>query len=341
MKKVLAIMMAFLMIFGLAACGGGGDADNAGGGDGDKPYVVMITDTGGLGDGSFNDSAWAGFQRAEKDLGVKINYLESATADDYGPNIASAVEGGADLIVCVGFMMQEALTAAADQYPDQMFACIDATVDKPNVASLTFNEQEGSFLAGVAAALTTKTNTVGFVGGMQQPTIEKFQYGYEAGVKAVDPSMKVLVNYTQSFGDSALGKENALSQFSQGADVVYHAAGGCGIGVIDAAKEKGLWAIGVDQDQSSLDPEHVLCSMVKRVDNAAYMVIESLVNNKFEATAHVYTLAEQGVDLSDEAGNLTEDVKGVVAQWTEQIVNGTFEVPYDKAMLDSFTPPTL
>lgn len=332
MKKTLAILLALLLILSLAACNGGETVDE------DAPLVVLITDTGGLGDESFNDSAWAGFERARDELGVKIQVIESATSDDYLPNITAAVEAGADLIVCNGFLMAEATQQGADQYPDQAFALIDSTdAQAPNLLNLTFNEQEGSFLVGVAAAKMTETDIVGFVGGMQFPTIEKFQFGYEAGVKAINPDAKIIINYTQSFDDSALGKENALAQNKLGADVIYHAAGGCGIGVIQAAGEQDFWAIGVDQDQSDLDPVHVLCSMVKRVDVATYNAIEQIVNGTFAGGGYVFSLKDEGISVGDKAGNLNADLAAEIDSWKARIIDGEFEVPYDAPTLANFS----
>lgn len=324
MKKILALLLCLILVLGMVACGGGEKPATE-----EAPLIVLITDTGGLGDESFNDAAWAGCERAKDELGVETQVIESASSDDYLPNISAAVEAGADLIICNGFLMAEATQQGAEQYPDQAFALIDSTVEAPNVAALTFSEQEGSFLVGVVAAMTSQSDIIGFVGGMQFPLIEKFQYGFEAGVKAIKPDAQVLVNYTQSFSDAALGKENALAQNKLGADVIYHASGGCGIGVIQAAGEQGFWAIGVDQDQSALDPEHVLCSMIKRVDNATYMAIKNVVDGTFDGSDIVFTLADEGVGVSDKAGNVPEDVMTVVDEWSAKIKSGEIVVPYD------------
>ena len=331
MKKALAIVLSLLLVFGMVACGGGAEVEEG-------PLVVLITDTGGLGDESFNDSAWAGFQRAETELGVQIQVIESATSDDYLPNISAAVEAGAALIICNGFLMAEATQQGAEQYPDQAFALVDsADAQAPNILNLTFNEQEGSFLVGVAAAAMTESNVIGFVGGIQLPLIEKFQFGFQAGVKAANPDAQVLINYTQSFSDSALGKENALAQNKLGADVIYHASGGCGIGVIQAAGEQDFWAIGVDQDQSALDPDHVLCSMIKREDVATFNAIKMVVDGEFEGGGYVFSLADEGIGAGDEAGNLPADVLASIEVWKEKIVNGEFEVPYDANTFANFS----
>ena len=334
MKKVLSLVLVLALVFTLAACGGATTPKST-------VSVTMITDTGGLGDQSFNDSAWAGLEKAKTDLGVTTKVLESQTADDYAANLSAAASEGASLIISVGFLMAEATSAAAIQFPNQKFAIIDSSVGAPNVAGLTFKENEGSFLVGVIAGLTTKTNKVGFVGGMQFPLIEKFEYGYKAGVKSVNPKAEVLVNYTGVFDNPALGKEAALAQFQQGADVIFHASGACGIGVIEAAGEQGFWAIGVDQDQSALNPKAVLCSMVKRVDNATFQVTKAIVDGTFDGKDIVYGLKEDGVGYSDKAGNVPAEVSAKADTYKAAIIAGTFAVPFDKATFDAFVPPTL
>jgi basic membrane protein A len=346
MKKVLSIVLVLMLIFSLAACGGAATpATPAEPAEPAAPTsdvsVTMITDTGGLGDESFNDSAWAGLEKAKTEFGVTTKVLESQTADDYAANLSAASAGGANLVISVGFLMAEATAAAAAQFPDQKFAIIDSTVDAPNVSGLTFKEHEGSFLVGVIAGLTTKSNKVGFVGGMQFPLIEKFEYGFKAGVKAVNPTATVLVNYTGVFDNPALGKEAALAQFQQGADVIFHASGGCGIGVIEAAGEQGFWAIGVDQDQSALNPKAVLCSMIKRVDNATYLVTKAVVDGTFDGTNKEFGLAEDGVGYSDKAGNVPAELATKAEAYKAAIVKGDFAVPFDKATFDAFVAPAM
>ncbi|NCB41800.1 MAG: BMP family ABC transporter substrate-binding protein [Clostridia bacterium] len=335
MKKIISILLVLAMVFAMAGCGGGEELD------GSAIKIVMITDTGGLGDESFNDLAYAGVLQAAEEFGITYSVLESATADDYAPNIAAAVEEGADLVICVGFLLGSVVAESAAQYPDQNFVIIDNVVEPVNVAGLTFSEQEGSFLVGLVAGIMTETGKVGYIGGMQFPTIEKFQYGYQAGVKAANPEAEVFVAYTQSFDDSAAGKENALAQYNQGADIIYHAAGGCGIGLIQAAQEQGFWAIGVDQDQSSLAPESVLCSMAKKVDVAVYGAIKSVVEGTFTGEDINYALDVAGVDISDNAGNVPADVMETVEAWKAKIIAGDFEVPYDKATFDAFEVPEM
>lgn len=336
MKKVLALVLVLMLVFALGACGGGATPAPT-----SDVSVTMITDTGGLGDQSFNDSAWAGLEKAKAEFGVTTNVLESATADDYTANLSASAALKPSLIISVGFLMAEATGAAAKQFPDQKFAIIDSTVDAPNVTGLTFKEHEGSFLVGVIAGLTTKSNKVGFVGGMLFPLIEKFEYGFKAGVKSVNPTAEVLVNYTGVFDNPALGKEAALAQAQQGADVVFHASGACGIGVIEAAGEQGFWAIGVDMDQSALNPKAVLCSMVKRVDNATYLITKSVVDGSFDGKNIEFGLAVDGVGYSDDAGNVPAEVAAKADAYKAAIIDGTIVVPADKATFDAFVPTVL
>lgn len=303
--------------------------------------LAMITDTGGLGDQSFNDSSWAGLQQAEAEYGADIKVLESNTADDYLPNLTSFAEEEVDIIFGVGFLFEESMMTASEIFPDQYFAIVDAVVDAPNVASLTFAEHEGSFLVGTIAGTATETDVVGFIGGLKFPLIEKFEYGFRAGVKAVNPDAEVLVNYADSFEDAAKGKEIALVQNQSGADIIFHAAGGVGVGLIQAAEEQGFWAIGVDQDQSRLAPDNVLCSMIKRVDVATFTVSEEVINGNFQAGVKVFDLHNDGVGYSDDAGNLTDDLKAVADQYKEMIKAGEFMVPQTADEFEAFEAPAL
>jgi len=302
----------------------------------------MITDTGGLGDQSFNDSAWLGLEEAEKDFGITRKVLESQSADDYMPNLVAFAEENTDLIYGVGFLFNESMMAAADKFPEQKFAVIDSSgLNKANVAEIVFAEHEGSFLVGVIAGLKTETNKVGFIGGMKFPLIEKFEYGFRAGVKAVNPDAEVIVNYAESFDDAAKGKEIALVQHQAGADVIFHAAGGVGAGLIEAAKEEGFWAIGVDQDQSHLAPENVLCSMIKRVDVGVHEVAKSVVDGNFQGGTLTFDAKNGGVGYSDKAGNLTDDLKAAADKYLEAIKEGKFVVPQTEAEFDAFEVPSL
>lgn len=332
-KKMIALLLVVALVATmLVGCAGTSSK---------KVVIGMITDTGGLGDQSFNDLAWAGLEKAEKDLKIERKVLQSKSADDYLPNLTSFSEEKVNLTVGVGFLFNEAMAKAADKFKEQNFAIVDSVVEKPNVASLVFAENEGSFVVGVVAGLTTKTNKIGFIGGMKMPIIEKFQYGFEAGVKAVNPKAEVLVNYADSFTDSAKGKEIALMQNQQGADVIYHAAGGVGVGLIQAAKEKGFWAIGVDQDQSKLAPKSVLCSMNKKVDEAVFAVAKTIVDGTFKGGIHAFSAANNGVGYSDNANNLPAETKAQADKWLDAIKAGKFKVPANADEFKAFVAPTL
>ncbi|MGM0446288.1 MAG: BMP family lipoprotein [Bacillota bacterium] len=291
--------------------------------------VGMVTDVGGLGDESFNDSAWRGLQRAEEDFDVEINVIESNTMTDYTPNLSSLAEQGYDLVWGVGFLFTDAMGEVATMYPDVNFGIIDAVVEGDNVVSVTFDEHTGSFLAGVVAGMRTETNKVGFIGGMEMSLIKKFEAGFRAGVKAVKPDAEVTIAYTGSFDDPQAGKELAFTQFDQGADVIYHASGACGIGVIKAANERGLYAIGVDSPQNHLAPSNVLTSMIKRVDNAVYNEIKKLVEGEFESGLQAYGLDDDGVGIyRPQAENmLSQEVLDTVDDYKQKIIDGEIEVP--------------
>lgn len=304
----------------------------------------MVTDIGGLGDQSFNDAAYRGLEKAKSELGAEINVVESKKMDDYEPNLRSLADQKYDITWAIGFLMTDALNNVAPQYPDLKFGIIDSVVEQPNVASVTFKEQEGSFLLGIIAASMTKTGTVGFVGGMDVPVIERFEVGYVAGVRTVNPDLKVLIGYTGKFDDPAKGKEVALAQFSQGADIVYHASGACGIGVIEAAKEKGqgFWAMGVDSCQHHLAPDNVMSCMMKRVDVAVYDVTSKVKDGTFEAIHYVYGLKEDGVGPCDETSkHVPQEVLDKVNAYKEKIVAGELVIPATRAELETFTPPAL
>lgn len=290
--------------------------------------VGMVTDVGGLGDQSFNDAAYKGLKQAEEELGAKITVVESQTMTDYVPNLSSLAEQGYDMVWAIGFLMADALDEVAEMYPDVTFGLIDSVVDHPNVVSVTFKEEEGSYLVGVIAGLMTKADKVGFIGGMELPLIKKFQAGFETGVKAVNPNTRIFVGYTGAFDDPQTGKELALTQFGQGADIIYHASGACGIGVIKAAEEKDLYAIGVDSPQFGLAPDNVLTSMIKRVDVAVFNEVKALNDGNFSPGHRVYGLAEDGVGYSEHAKVMVpEYVLEIAEKYKNQIIKGHLEVP--------------
>lgn len=338
MKRGLALFLVLLILAGLVACD-----TNVEQPEGKTLKAVLVTNVAGLEDQGFNDMAWAGVQRAVEDMGITAEVLESKTTDDYQTLLTQAASGGADLIFAAGYLMADAVRVVAEKFPDTRFAIIDTTeCSGENIVGVTFEEQSASFLAGVAAALTTETGVVGFIGGKQSKLIDKFEYGYRAGVKAINPEAKVLVHYIGDFESANQGKEAAVKQHAEGADVIYHAAGRGGIGVIEAASQGEFWAIGADQDQSVIDREAVLCSMVKKVDNATYFVIEKLKKQgEFRCGALTFGMDVDGVGLSDKAENLPDEVWEKVKAYRAAILNGEFVVPATREEFESFEPPVL
>lgn len=331
----------------LAGCGGAPKDQTPAPGGGAAPakkyMVAMATDVGGLNDDSFNASAWEGMKKLEAD-GLTVKAVESKRQEDYETNFRTLMDQGYNLIWGIGFLMQDGVDKMAKGNPKQNFAIIDAVVEQPNVASVTFKENEGSFLMGVIAAKTTKTKKVGFVGGMDIPVIHNFDGGFAAGVKAVDPTIEVLRVYSGSFIDSAKGKDIALTMYRQGADVIFHAAGATGQGVIEAAAEQKKFAIGVDRDQNYLAPEYVISSMMKRVDVAVYNVSKQAADGKFpggQVTA--LGLKEDGVGYSKTTlwNKMPEGTQALVDKWADAIKAGTVTVPNHFDKVKDWTAPKL
>jgi basic membrane protein A len=320
--------------------------------DSEVTHVGMVYATGGLGDGSFNDQAQTGIKQAAEDYNVKFSESqpdEVAQFTDFQQQYASATDPNYDLVSCIGFLQADALTETAENYPDQDFQIVDSVVDAPNVGSYVFREHEGSYLVGVlaghltsmsfsAGAGSTKSDStnVGFVGGVESGLIKKFEAGFKAGVKAVDSDIDLQSSYVGGFNDPSAGKEAALSMYSSGSDIVYHAAGNTGTGVFQAAQEKGRFAIGVDRDQSVTKSSYanvILASMVKRVDTAVYNAVKAKVNDSFKGgTLTTLGLPEQGVDCvyGQQLGSaIPDDVKTAVSDARQGIIDGDITVPRD------------
>ena len=302
--------------------------------------VGMAYDVGGRGDQSFNDSAAAGLDQAVAEFGVTSQ--ESEAEDGEAENareerLRTFADAGFDPIIAVGFAYGPSIGVVSAEYPDVHFAIIDdSSVEADNVASLVFAEEQGSFLVGAAAALKTSTNQVGFIGGVETPLIQKFQAGYEAGVAAVNPDIKVDVTYlTQvpdfsGFGDPAKGKTAAQGMYDNGADIVYHAAGGSGGGVFEAAADSGNLAIGVDSDQyNTADPsvqDVILTSMLKNVNVAVFEYLTEVNDGTFPSGVTIYDLAVDGVGYST-SGGAVDDITGDLDGYKQQIIDGDIEVP--------------
>lgn len=352
-KKFIAALLVCAMTFSLAACGSGAEepaapAEEAAEAPAEEPAaeeaeapaevnsdikVGMVTDTGGVNDGSFNQSSWEGLQRAGEELGIEVQYLESKTDADYKANLETFIDEDYDLIISVGFALASATREAAEANPDRKFAIIDdaSNADLDNVTCLMFRQAQASYLVGYVAGLTTKSNTVGFVIGMSNENMNQFGYGYCAGVLDANPDATIKQYNADSFGDTAGGKSAATSMVTNGADVIFHAAGGTGLGVIDGCKENGIWAIGVDSDQSVIAPETILTSAMKRVDNASYEVSKLVAEGKLEGGVVTYDLAAAGVDLAPTTDNLDPEVLKAVEEVKEKIISGEIVVPETQA----------
>ena len=340
-RRITALMMAAAMCMSLVACGSSNtnttennntaESGSAAAKDTSDLKIGLVTDVGGVNDGSFNQTAWEGMERAAEELGVTVNYLESGTDADYAPNLETFADEEYDLIISIGYMLADATRTAAEQNPDIKFAIVDdATIDLPNVTCLMFRAEQASYLAGYVAGKTTKTNNVGYVAGMANETMNQFGYGYCAGVLDANPDAKIQQFNANSFADAATGKTMANTAITNGADVIFHAAAATGLGVIEACHEAGVYAIGVDSDQSGISPDTVLTSAMKRVDNAVYDTIESLVNGTLESSVHTYALAEGGVDIAPSQDLIADDVVAEVEEVKEKIINGEIEVPADQ-----------
>ena len=338
-KRILALLMCATMVFGLVACGGGSSNDGAAdnGGAPETIKVGLVTDVGGVNDGSFNQSAWEGLQRAAADFGIEVKYLESKGDADYTPNIETFVDEEYDLIICVGYMLAAATMEAAQTYPDQQFAIIDdaTCADLPNVTCLMFKQEQASYLVGYVAGLMTQKDNVGFVLGMASETMHLFGYGYLAGVKDANPDATVQQFNANSFADPSIGKTNATTAVTNGADIVFHAAGGTGNGVIEGCKEAGIMAIGVDSDQSVLAPETIITSAMKRVDNAVYDCAKAVVEGTLEAGVKTYDITNGGVDIAPTTTLLPEDVLTAVEDVKAKLLSGEIVVPSNQAEFEA------
>ncbi|MFC4990165.1 MULTISPECIES: BMP family lipoprotein [Saliphagus] len=324
----------------------GNDSDNGDGGG--SANVGMVYATGGLGDNSFNDMAQQGLLDAEEEFGVSYSEAEPESNGEFEGAQRDFAEGDYDLVSCIGFAQEEALTSNASEYGDQNFMIVDAEVDADNVRSYVFGEPEGSFQVGHLAGLLTdmefeagagstnpEESVVGFVGGVESPLIESFQAGFEAGVDHADTGAEVVSSYVGEFNDTAGGQETARSMFEgQGADIVYHAAGATGVGVFQAAQDQGRFAIGVDADQSVTESDYadvILASMVKRVDSAVYTAIESVVDDAFAGgETEVLGLEQDGVEAvygQEIGGEIPDEVVEAVDSSRQAIIDGEIEVP--------------
>jgi basic membrane protein A len=339
----LAVMLGAAALLAAAGCGGddGGDGEAQGPGttptqtgeDDGRPQfrVGLVTDQGQLNDRGFNQLAFEGVKRAEAELGIGVRVIESASDADYVPNMTNLAEDGYDLVIGVGFAQGEAIDAVSVEFPETKFVIVD--VDHadlphtpPNVVGLLFQEEQVGYLAGYLAALVAAedggTPTISSVGGMKEPPVDRFIAGYRAGAEAAVPGIRLLNGYSQDWDDLAKCKEVALDQIERGSEVVFQVAGGCGLGALDAAKERGVWGIGVDADQSFLGP-HVLTSAQKKVDEAVFRTIRSALDGTWEGgTNEVFGLEQDGVALGTVSERVSQEHLDALERVREQIASG-------------------
>jgi basic membrane lipoprotein Med (substrate-binding protein (PBP1-ABC) superfamily) len=321
---------------------GASGSSSSGAAGGEALKIGLAYDTGGRGDKSFNDSAFAGASKAKDELGAEVRELSpNADASNRAELLTQLADDGYNPIIAVGFAYGDVIGDVAKQYPDTTFAVVDSDVSAigaDNLTGLLFAEEQGSFLAGVAAALKSEAKHVGFVGGVEVPLIQKFQAGFEAGVKAVDPSIKIDSQYIApagdftGFNDPARGEIVAKGMFDGGADIVYHAAGGSGIGVFKAAAESKGLAIGVDSDQHETvdDPALkavIMTSMLKRVDNAVNAFITQFKEGKVKGGDNIVSdLSTDGVGLAT-SGGMIDDIQDQIDEYKQKIIDGDIKVP--------------
>lgn len=350
MKIYLLSLLLLVCLFALFASGC--NRETLGKEDKSKIHVGIVFDIGGKDDRSFNAAAWAGARCAEtgnwpdgtscgkQALGIVLRDIEPGNPTSIEPAMRAFAERGYDLIIGIGFAQTPIIESVAKDYPNIRFAVVDGVSDLPNVASLIFKEHEGSYLVGMLAAKTTKTGTIGFLGGMDIGLIHRFKEGYEEGAKAVNPNIRVIPNYVgvtdAAWNNPGKGKEIALAQISKGADVIFTAAGNSGLGAFDAVEQQGKkdgrathFVIGVDSNQNMVKPGFVLTSMVKRVDNAVYDIIKDVVNGQFKTGFHVYGLDLDGIGYAMDENNkplISEEAIKQVEEAKQKIIRGEIKV---------------
>ena len=329
LKKLFAVgLTAIMMSSLLVGCSSKTESNE------DVYKIGMISDTGGVNDESFNQSTWEGLQQAQEKYGkdkVQVKYVESSQEADYTPNIETFVEEDVDLIIGVGYKMAGAIEEASKNYPDVQFAIIDHSYEKQpeNVTSLIYEDNTAAYLAGLVAAKKTETNKVAFIGGIKSATLDKFEYGFRAGVKAANPNCELTVRYLNSFSDSALAKSVANQMHKDGVDVIYTAAGAAGTGAIEAAKENNKMAIGVDVDQSPLAPDNIISSTMKNVNVSIVNLVGEILEDNYQGgQVIVNTLASGGVGLSDTTkDHVSKDILDYVNEQAGKIKSGEIVVP--------------
>jgi basic membrane protein A len=334
MKRSL-IALGVLVLVVAAGCGGSGKKSAAttttsGGKPGSGMKIGLVTDVGGLNDRGFNHLSYLGLLRASRELGVAQRVYQAKSTQEYVPNLSTFARQGYNLIIGVGFTEANAIDTAANTFPKSNFAIVDVDQTEephkpPNLLGLLFREQETGYLVGYLAGLEMKRlpgpDIIGSVGGQKQPPVDRFIAGYQAGAKAADPGIRTFNDYSQDFNDQAKCKQLALNEIEQGAGAVFAVAGGCGLGALDAAKEKNVWGIGVDADQSFLGP-HILTSAVKRVDTAVFEAIKRVVDGNFKGGNLVFGLKDNGVGMGKISPKVPKSEVAAVNKIRADIISG-------------------
>lgn len=336
----LAIITLFLLMVSPMLTSCGASTGNGPGGE-RRVKIGLVTDVGGLNDNGFNHLSYVALRKAILTLGVRGSVVESHSGDDYEPNLTEYAAQGYDLIIGVGFLMQQAIGTVSAEFPNTHFAIVDGvptdangnTVQRPNVASILFREQEAGAIVGVIAGMLEKSgqtkgkvNTISAVGGISIPPVNRYIAGYQWGAKQEDPSIKMLIGYSNDFSDPSKCAGVAKGQMAAGADIVFSVAGGCGLGALQAAGQRGFYSIGVDTDQKGADAS-VIASAVKRVDVAVYTVIEDTGNAKFPAGQDYFGLANDGVGYAPGNLPLSPAIQSEVTKIAEKIKSGSVTVP--------------
>jgi basic membrane protein A len=330
-RRTPAILCALALL--LAAFGPACDMGKRSEADKDKIHVGIVFDIGGKDDRSFNASAWEGVKRARSEFPIVLRDVEPGDPTSVEPAIRAFAERHYDLVIGVGFEQQPVVERVARDYPNVNFVIIDGLIDLPNVTSLLFREHEGSYLVGMIAGMTSKTGTVGFIGGMDIPLIHRFETGYAEGARAANPNINVIANYVgvtpAAWNNPGQGKELAVAQIGKGADVIFTAAGNSGLGAFDAVEQQKKFVIGVDSNQNWVKPGYVLTSMIKRIDNAIYQIVKDRVSGQFKPGVHVYGLDNEGVGYALDQHNeklIPPDVLKKVEEAKQKIIKGEIHV---------------
>jgi basic membrane protein A and related proteins len=348
LPRALVLVVSLLLVVAAAGCGGDDEEGTAGAtgaatettGGGEPFKVGLVSDTGGLDDRGFNEFSINGLERAEDELGVEGRVFESTSADDYLPNLTAAAEDDSDLVVAVGFLLSADTIKAAEAFPDVNFAGVDhfyggptcektRTCEEPNALGLQYPSEEAGYLAGIVAAMMTKTGTVSTVGGQKIPPVDNWIAGFQQAVKDTDPKVKVLNQYSQEFTDPAPCKEIALDQIAQGSDVVFQVSGKCGLGALDAACEKDVYAIGVDADQSFAGP-CVITSALKPLETSVFETIKSAVDGTFKGGQNLFFGVQDYPDadlLAPFSDDVPQEVRDAAAAANKKLISGEIDPP--------------